>query len=164
MKLATNPTSSGELKVSRNVWRACGWGAWDSVGWECGRTFLYLQFSLLTAHLVPIIARTRLWPLQRFTVGRLAVVAFVGTRRPLRSFEVFEDGQTTLLTPVLVFPRFSPSLACGISARNISSVSGFVPARGEPEECLVEREFVPFSRPENRAARSERRRLMPNVS
>ena len=52
---------------------------WDSVGRECGRTFLYLQFSLLTAHLVPIIARTRLWPLQRFTVGRLAVVAVVGT-------------------------------------------------------------------------------------
>ena len=92
----------------------------------CGRTFLYLQFSLLTAHLVPIIARTRLWPLQRFTVGKLAVVAFVGTRRPLRSFEVFEDGQTTLLTPVLVFPRFSLRLACGkpqvISVRNISSV------------------------------------------
>ena len=46
---------------------------WDSVGRECGHTFL------LTAHLVPIIARARLWPLQRFTVGRLAVVAFVGT-------------------------------------------------------------------------------------
>ena len=35
--------------------------------------------SLLTSHLVPTIAKTRLWPLQRFTVGRLAVVAVVGT-------------------------------------------------------------------------------------
>ena len=69
----------------------------------------------------------------------------------------FDHAQTTFLTPVVVFPRFSPSLARGISARNISSVSGFVPARGEPEECPVEREFVPFSRPENRVVRSERR-------
>ena len=41
-----------------------------------------------------------------------------------------------------------------------------MPARGEPEECPVEREFVPFSRPagEQSIACSERRRLMPNVS
>ena len=34
-----------------------------------------------------------------------------------------------------------------------------MPARGEPEECPVEREFVPFSRPENRVARSECRNV-----
>ena len=79
---------------------------WDSVGRECGRTFLYLQFSLLTAHLVPIIARTRLWPLQRFTVGRLAVVAFVGTLMELEAFEVSKMLRPPYLTPVLVFPRF----------------------------------------------------------
>ena len=139
------PPSTGGVCVkpleSQGTFRFFLQGAWQLFPWPCqrsygtqsegnvdacGRTFLYLQFSLLTAHLVPIIARTRLWPLQRFTVGKLAVVAFVGTRRPLRSFEVFEDGQTTLLTPVLVFPRFSLRLACGkpqvISVRNISSV------------------------------------------
>ena len=82
----------------------------------------------------------------------------------LEAFEVSKMLRPPYLLLSWFFLGFSFSLACGISARNISSVSGFVPARGEREECLVEREFVPFSRPENRAARSERRRLMPNVS
>ena len=65
----------------------------------------------------------------------------------LEAFEVSKMLRPPYLLLSWFFLGFSFSLACGISARNISSVSGFVPARGEPEECPVEREFVPFSWP-----------------
>ena len=79
MKLATNLASSGEINVSRNVWRACGWGAMGLSRKGMWTHIPVPAVSLLTSHLVPTFARTRLWPLQRFTVGRLAVVAFGGT-------------------------------------------------------------------------------------
>ena len=65
----------------------------------------------------------------------------------LEAFEVSKMLRPPYLLLSWFFLGFSFRLACGISARNISSVSGFVPALGEPEECPVEREFVPFSRP-----------------